>query len=101
MISRRIFGQMLASIGLAAPALAKQAQPIDQKPLPPMPHGINARGDIVFEPAKQSATFYTGQGGAPGEILGQSGDFYIDHPRGDIYQRVGGEWRFVQNLCGR
>lgn len=102
MITRRIFAQALASIGLAAPALAKQS-PADAMleariaEREALTDAINISTQALHE--QIGKTFYFGIGN-PSPKMARSGDLYLDS-ESMVWQKVGVEWVQVQSICGR
>ena len=51
------------------------------------------------ENGNDGSVWYTGKG-IPDNLLGKSGDFYLDRDSGDVYQRITYEWVYQTNIKG-
>lgn len=51
------------------------------------------------EDGTDGATWYSGAG-APEEVLGVNGDFYLRTSNEDVYKKIGGGWNIITNIKG-
>jgi hypothetical protein len=49
--------------------------------------------------AALASTWFTGSG-APGALLGDDNDLYLDTDTSDVYQKLAGTWTLVENIAG-